>query len=287
MTKINWKWELTRYAWMVAASVVFSLGFSLFLSPNSIVTGGVTGLGIVINRFSGVSIGVISMALNLPILAAGWRVMGKRFIVECLITSAVLNTCIDAVAWLPPLTQDRLMAAVYGGLLLGTAYGLYFRTMLSSGGTELLARLVHRKLRTWSLSVLLGVLDGCVVLIGAVALQDPQNVLYALIVIFISTKVSDGVISGFHYAQICFIITNLPEEISTALLQRSPRGITRFEGVGMYTHEPRSMLMTVVKKPDFIPMKETVRSIDPNAFVIVAQSTEVLGYGFRDIQENQ
>lgn len=276
---------LWRYGQMVVACLFFALAVSLFLAPNTIVSGGVSGLGIVLNQFTGLSVGVLSTLLNLPILLAGLRIMGKRFIINCFITTLVLNGMVDAVANIQPVTHDRLMAAVYGGLLLGAAYGLFFRTMLSSGGTELLARLMQRKFRSFSMSLILGILDGCVVLFGAIAMKDPENVLYALIVIFISTKVSDGVVAGFHYAKICFIITDRPEEISAALLGQSQRGITRFEGVGMYTGQNRPMLMTVVKKADFVPMKETVKNIDPAAFVIVAESTQVLGQGFRDIQE--
>lgn len=283
----RWKKDAIRYLWMVVACFLFGSAVGIFLAPNGIVTGGVTGLGTVINLFSGISIGTVSLLLNIPILLGGLRIMGRRFILDCLITSTVLSLAVDLTGMLPPITHDRIIACLYGGLLLGVSIGLFYKYQVSSGGTELLARILMRwRFRHVSIGTMLGVLDGIVVLIGAIAMKNPENVLYALIVIFLSSQVSNVVITGLRYARLCYIITQKPEDVAAALIARLPRGVTLMDGKGMYTQTPLGVLMTAVKNSDFTAMKDTVRQVDPNAFVIVAEAAEVLGQGFRPMNDD-
>lgn len=277
------KFEIKRYCFMVVGCFAYAMALDLFLVPNNIVAGGVTGLATVLNLVFGVGVGAFSILLNLPILLLGLKTQGVPFILRCFLTTALLGVFTDLFAFLPTITQEPVIAAIYGGVAQGVAIGLFCRFAVSSGGTELLARVIQPKLSGISLGNLIGVLDGVVVLVGSVVLKNPENVLMALIVIFISARVSDLIITGMDYAKMCYIITDRPDEVAETLLQNSPRGVTRLDGTGMYTKTAHPMLMTVIKKQQLTKLRLLVEATDPNAFIIVSETTEVLGNGWSPI----
>lgn len=278
--------EGTRYTFMLLGSLCYGLSLNWFLVPNSIVGGGVVGLSTLISLKTGLGTGVLSIVLNLPILLLGLKTQGWSFIVRCFITIMCIGVATDALAFLPPITENLILASAYGGLLQGIAIGFFIRYLVCSGGTELLARILHRKIRGVGIPMILASLDGVIVLAGAVFLRNPENVLHALILIFISAKVSDIIITGISHAKLCYIITDHPAEVSALLLQNSPRGVTNITGTGMYTKTPHGVLMTCVKGRQLAQLKELVHAADGNAFVIVSETTEVRGKGFASITED-
>ncbi len=285
MNKTAIKEEARRLVFMIIGCLISALAVNLFLAPNSIVTGGTTGLGTVANKLFNLPIGSVIFALNLPILFFGYKMMGRTFIIRCLVTNITLSIFIDTLSFLPRFTDDRLISAIYGGALFGISVGLFYMNSISSGGSELLARILIRKFRAISISKMLAIIDAVVVVIGAIALKDPENVLYASILIFVTAKVSDGVISGFNYAKVCFIITEKQEEVAKVLLAHSRRGVTSMDGIGMYSKTRRNVLITVVKKPELPKLKGWIAEADPDAFVVVSEAQEVLGLGFKSIIE--
>lgn len=283
-TKPNWKQEGKRYFFMVVGCICYGLALDLFLVPANIIAGGVTGAAMLINiMFGGFGVGVISVALNIPILLLGVRTQGIPFILRCFLTNAFLGVMIDLFAVLPPITQDPLLCAIYGGIAQGVAIGLFCRYSVSSGGTELLARVLLPRFPGLSLALLLAVLDGIIVLAGSLLLKNPENVLRALIVIYLSTKVSDLIITGLDYAKMVYIITEKPDEIADMLLKNSPRGVTNISGVGMFSRSRKDVLMTVIKRQQLIQLRLIVQQADPNAFIIVSETTEVLGNGWKNL----
>lgn len=275
--------ECKRYLFMFLGCICYASSLCAFLIPNSIVGGGVSGAASLIEIVSGLPAGVFIVAINLPILLLGLKLMGWKFILRCLATTVILGFCTELVKFLPPLTDNPLLAAAYGGLLQGVGLGTFIRFEMSSGGTELLGRITHRVLPFGSIATHVAIFDGLVVLLGAFVLQNPENVLYALVLIFISAKVSDMIVLGLDKAKLCYIITDKAEEISDFLISHSPRGVTLIEGEGMYSKKSHGVLMTCVKPNQIAMLRSSVKSLDENAFVIVCEANEVYGKGFHQI----
>ena len=268
---------------MVLACVLYSLSLSILLIPNEIVGGGISGAASLINIVSGLPAGVFIVALNAPILLLGLTTMGWKFILRCLITTVTLGIITEVLTFIPPLTDTPILASAYGGILQGVAMGIFIRFETSSGGTELLGRLTNRVLPWGSIATHVAFFDGLVVLIGAFVMHNPENVLYALILIFVSAKVSDMIVLGLDKASLCYIITDKAEEISDYLISHSPRGVTLLQGEGMYSKQPHGVLFTCVKKNQIVQLKASIKTLDENAFVIVCEANEVYGKGFHQI----
>jgi uncharacterized membrane-anchored protein YitT (DUF2179 family) len=289
LTKEKVKKELKGYFFMIIGCIAYAMSTSLFLAKNQIVAGGVTGLAVLFNYINeNIPIGLISIAINLPILILGVKFQGWRFIVRCLITVATLGGITDLLAYVftNPITNDGVLASIYGGICQGIGIGLFVRYQFSSGGTELLGRLISRFVKFLSIPVCVGFLDGIIVVVGSIATNNPANMLHALIVVFLSTKLSEMILVGFEKSKLCIIISDKGEEISQILLKNSPRGITMWDGQGMYTHKNHHVLLTCVKNHQLSQLKELVNSVDPHAFIIINNSAEVRGQGFKSLQKD-
>lgn len=275
-----------RCSLMVCACCSYALSLVLFLSPNDVVAGGSSGLAVMIHYLSPVlSMGVLNFCINLPILLFGLKCCGWRFIAKCLLTISVLSAMIDVLSFLPPMTSDPLLASLYGGVCQGVGIGLFVRSQYSSGGTELLAREVKHFVKFVKIPALVGALDAIIVLAGTIVTKNPDNMLHALILIFVSAKVSEVVIMGLGRSKLCFIITDHGAEVSAALIAKSPRGITMLDGQGMYTGNTHNVLFTCVKNHQLPLLRQVVNEIDKQAFVVVSDSVEVRGKGFASLAE--
>ncbi len=280
--------ETEGYFFMLIAALAYALSTDLFLAKNSIVAGGVTGLSVMLNLINEkIPIGMVSIAINIPILILGLRMMGWKFILKCLLTITVLGVITDLLAFLPVMTDDNVLASLYGGLCQGIGIGLFVRYEFSSGGTELLGRVVSRWTKVLKVPVCVGILDGIIVVLGAIVTKNPDNMLYALIVIFVSTKVSELLIVGGEKSKLCIIITDKGEEISQTLIEQSPRGVTMLDGKGMYTHQDHNVLVTCVKNRQLMQLKKIVKSVDEHAFIIINESVEVRGQGFQSLKDDK
>ena len=274
---------ITGYLFMLVGCLSYALSVVLFLEPNEIVAGGVMGLATLVHLLNGkIPIGMISVAINVPIFILGIKYTGRKFIMKCLVTVAVLSVFTDLLAGLAPITDNALLAALYGGILQGIGIGLFIRYEFSSGGTELLGRVLARWIKIVNIPTAVGLCDAAIVVSGALVLRNADNILYALIVIFTSTKISEIIVTGIEKSKLCIIISDKGEEISQTPLSRSPRGITMLEGEGMYTHKNHNVLMTCVKNRQLTQLRQIVRTIDEQAFVIINDSVEVRGKGFAD-----
>lgn len=281
--------ELKGYLFMLLGCIAYGTSTSLFLADNEIIAGGVTGLAVLINYLNPkILIGMVSIAINAPILLVGIKMQGIKFVIRCLITVATLGVVTDVLgAIFPnPLTTDGVLASLYGGICQGIGIGLFVRYQFSSGGTELLGRLIARFIKAVSIPVWVGILDGIIVVVGSIVTKNPSNMLHALIVVFLSTKVSEMILVGFEKSKLCIIITDKGQEISETLLKNSPRGVTMLDGQGMYTHKEHNVLLTCVKNHQLTQLKQIVKSIDEHAFIIVNESAEVRGQGFKSLNQD-
>lgn len=276
-----------KYGAMVIACMLYAFSVAVFTAPNKIVAGGMTGLATMLNVLFDFNIGTVTIILNVPILLLAWKSQGWRFVLDSFITIAVLGLFTDLFECVPIITENVLLACVYAGLMQGAAVGLFLKYKVSSGGSELLARLIYNVTGKGSMQLLIGVIDAIIVLSGTFVLQNPENLLYVLIIIFLSTKVSDIVIMGFSHAKLCYIITNYPDAVGEVLLKHVKRGVTRLDGVGMYTGDTHYVLMTVIRRSQISQVKTLLKYVDSGAFLIVADSSEVYGQGFNNIQKTE
>ena len=266
---------------MLIGCVCYALSIVLFLAPNSIVAGGVAGLSTLLHLINDkIPIGMISIAINIPIFLLGLKYTGWKFISRCLLTVVTLGLCTDLLAFLPAMTDNKILASLYGGVFQGVGIGLFIRFEFSSGGTELLGRVISKWVKVLGIPLCVGLCDAIIVATGAIVLRTADNILYALIVVFVSTKLSELIVVGFEKSKLCIIITNKGEEISQTLIARSPRGVTMMNGEGMYKREDRDVLFTCVKSSQLTQLRQIVYSIDNSAFVIINDSVEVRGKGF-------
>lgn len=273
---------------MLIGCVSYAISTVLFLAPNKIVAGGVTGLSVLINIINeNLPIGIVSIAINVPILILGVKYFGWSFVLKCLLTVASLGLVTDwlDIAFDKAFTEDPILSSLYGGVCQGIGIGLFIKYKFSSGGTELFGRVISKWTKVPNIPIFVGILDAIIVILGAWKTNNPNNMLYALIVIFVSTKVSEVVLVGLDKAKICMIVSDKSEEIADTLVKNSPRGVTMLNGMGMYTHKDHKLLLTCVKNRQLTQVKETVKSIDPTAFIMINDSVEVRGKGFKDISE--
>ncbi len=282
--------EIKRYSFMILGCICYASSLAIFLIPNQIVGGGVSGAASLIEILTGLPAGLFIVIINIPILLFGFKLMGWMFILRCFITTTTLGLFTEICGFvaqitsLTTLTDNPILAGLYGGVLQGIGIGLFIKYETSSGGTELLGRLTYHVIPFGSIATHVALFDGLVVIMGASMLSKPENVLFALILIFVSAKVSDLIVLGLNHAKLCYIITDKAEVISDYLISHSPRGVTLIQGEGMYSKTPKGILFTCVKNNQVVPLKNMIKQLDEHAFVIVCEANEVYGQGFNRIK---
>lgn len=277
--RMAWQRSVGEYAGILAGAAVTAVALDWFLVPNRIAAGGVSGLATIAFHLFGWPVGLVMLALNIPLFLAGIWVIGLRFGVKTLVGTVATSVFVDAfVPYLEPITRDPLLASVYGGFIAGLGLGITFRFGGSTGGTDMAARLIQR-LSSLSVGSALLAVDGAVILASAVAF-DAEVALYALISVFITTKTIDLVQEGRPYAKAAFIISERAAEIGEAILNELERGATSLAGRGLYTGAQREVLFVIVGRHEIQALRSLVRAIDPKAFVTITDVSDVLGEGF-------
>ena len=268
------------YGLIVVGALLVAAGTNLFLVPNRVVSGGVTGVAIILHYLISTPVGLVVLGLNVPLLWLGYRhVGGMRFFVRTLVAVVVMAVAIDATApLLSPPTTDRLLVLCYGGLLDGLGMGLVFRGRGTTGGTDVLARLAHRHL---GIGIGQSLLAMNVAIFGAAGLIfGAEPVMVALALAFVSARVLDLVQAGFSAARAALVISERPDDVKRAVLDRLGRGVTVLRGEGGYTGEARPVLYVVVANHEAGRLKRLVAEVDPAAFAAITAAQEVLGEGF-------
>jgi uncharacterized membrane-anchored protein YitT (DUF2179 family) len=285
------------YLWITLGSLITATAMNLFLVPYKIAPGGVTGIATVIYYISGsrLPVGAIMLALNVPLLMLGLKYLGGRFGIRTIFGTLFLSFVIDISE---PFTRnfvegyrikleeaasypDILLYSIFGGLLMGIGLGLVFRSGATTGGTDLAARLINHWIPALTIGQTLLLIDSAVVVFAAVTFKSFQLALYAIVTLFITSKVIDAVLEGVNFAKALFIISDKAEEISMKIMEDLDRGVTALKGTGMYTGDEKQVLFCVVHRAQLPRLKEIVREIDARAFVVLAEIREVLGEGFK------
>lgn len=271
---------LKEYLFISAGSLICALGISLFLAPHAIVSGGVSGIAIIINEFTGFPIGVAVLLMNIPLFFAGAIFLGKSFGIKSLYGAFIFSLFLDATATDVILTQNILMSSLFGGTLLGIGFGLIFLTGATTGGTDILAALANKIIPAIDLGKWFFIFDIIIISAGTVFLRDTELLLSGVVALFLNSWVLDYVISGFNVSKLVYIISDQSEQIAAEIMKTLERGVTGIKSVGMYTRGERTMLMCIVKKFELQKLEKIVESTDPHAFIILTQAHQVKGEGF-------
>ena len=274
--------RLRSYAIIALGSVLFALAFDMFYIPNDIALGGATGLAQVINALLPLlPVGLCSILLNVPLFLLGWKYLGFRMLATSLFSMAVSSIAIDAIHALhqfPPM--DPILACLCGGPLLGLGLGIVFTQGATTGGTDVVARLLKLKFPWLPMGQLVLIPDIVVLALAAITFHQLETALYGAVSLVVTTKVMDTVLYGMDTSKVAYIISDRWREVADALLNEQERGVTILNGEGAYTGDSKRVLLVAFKQKEIAGVRQAVHEIDEHAFFIVCNANEVLGEGF-------
>ena len=272
------------YILILIGASIMAFAIKNIYDPIGLVTGGASGVAIILKKQFGVPLWLTNTAINIPLFAAAAKLKGWSFIKRTLLATVTLSVSLYVIPEMPFLMDDLFLTALFGGLITGAGAGIVFACQATTGGTDMLAAIIRRWLPHYTLAQILQVLDAAIVLIGA-GIFGVTYALYALIAIYAVSKVSDGIIEGMKYSKVAYIISDKSEEIAAAILKELERGVTALDARGMYSGNRKDVLFCVVSRKEIAQLKELVVSHDAQAFVIVSDAREVLGEGFIEYRQ--
>ena len=279
---------LRTYSLILLASILFGITFDCFFVPNQISLAGITGVGQIINHyFPAIPIGTAVILLNIPLFLLGWKLLGGQLLISSAVAmflTSIMVDIVDAVHVFPPM--DPMLAAIFGGVFLGISIGLVLQQRATTGGTDLIARLMKLKFKYLPMGTLLMAVDLVVIAAVALVFRSIYSAMYGLIALWISSAVIDKVLYGMDNAKVAYIISQHAQDIIPAISANMRRGVTILHGAGSFSGEPRDVLMCAFKQKQIVDLKQTVKDIDPDAFLIVCDAHDVLGYGFHFYDPN-
>ncbi|WP_249312841.1 MULTISPECIES: YitT family protein [Congzhengia] len=269
------------YAAITAGVFLASLGINLFLAPHAIVSGGASGIAILVNRLTGFPMGTFMLLINIPLFILGSIFLGHGFGIRSIYGTILFSVFTDVTALLPGLTENLIMASVFGGALLGMGFGIVFLAGATSGGTDILASLGHKAIPAVDVGKWIFIIDIVIISSGAYLFRNTELVLAGILTLFINSLLVDYIISGANVAKIVYIISDKSEEIAKEIMEKVERGVTGIYTRGMYIKEDRTMLMCVVKRFELIRLERIVERHDKRAFLVYSQARQVTGEGFK------
>ena len=274
---------LRSLAVITVGSAIFAVAFVWLYQPNSIASGGLTGLAQIVNHLvPAIPVGVTVIVLNIPLFVLGLKLIGGKLLLFSLYAMFISSVIIDALdlafTWQP---MDPLLAAIFAGLMMGLSLGLVISQEATTGGTDLLARLLKLKFKWLSMGKLLLIADLVVIILVALVFKTMYSMLYGLVALYISSMVMDNILYGMNPAKVAYIISDHNEEIKELLVHKMDRGVTILHGQGAYSGTEKKVLMCAFKQKEIAAIKHAVKDVDPAAFLIVCDAHEVLGEGFQ------
>ena len=281
MKKEKEKWTLERTFELFRSLLgvtAYALTMDLFLAGNNIAAGGVSGLAVILRQFLPVSLGALTLLINLPILILSGFLNGFRYTSGAVIGAVLQALLIDWLDFLPCLTTNPLVAAVFGGALYGFGMAMLTRGNGSTGGTDLLNRTLLKKFPSMSIGKMSMILDGTVVVLAMIAFRDIEVGLYAIITLFVCSLTADQILLGYGRGSISLVITSMdPKIVARALMETTGRGVTKIDAMGMHSETPRSVLMLGIRHREVHKVKQVLQETDPDAFVILLPANELIG----------
>ena len=282
------KKQLRSYGIITVGSVIFALSFDWFFAANAVGMGGITGLAQVLNvLFPALSVGIGTILLNVPLFLAGWKFIGFHLLASSLFSMTVSSLAMDGIALLYTFSpMDPMLASVFGGALIGLSLGMVFLQGATTGGTDLIARLLKLRFGHLPMGTLVMAVDLVVIALAALAFHSLSSALYGLVSLYISSLVIDRVLYGLDNAKVAYIISDRPQEIIRSISTELDRGVTILGGAGAWSGEAKDVLLCAFKQKQIVALKRAVKETDPSAFLIVCDAHEVLGQGFHSYHQH-
>lgn len=272
---------------IIIANSIYALGVNMFVSPNNIAPGGVTGVSVIISSITPIPVGVLIAVINVPLIILGFVFLNKKIMIKTLISVAVLSVMTDAVMVNIPVYRaeegNGILAAIFGGLLMGFGLGLNYMRESTTGGTDIINKIVTRFRPTMRLGTLVLITDSFVVALGLIVYRDLNVVMYAVISIFVQSKIIDMMVYGGQECKFMLIFSERYEEICERFLKNN-MGVTLLKGEGAYSRAERQVIAAAVHKSDYVRTRRAIKEIDPRAFVVITGASEVLGEGFQKLE---
>ncbi len=280
--KINYKEILLDILICSAGAFIYAVGVNCFVSPNEISSGGATGLAILANHLWNFPIGVSMFAINIPLFVISLIVFGKGFIVKTLFSTFMTSVFIDVgTLFMPTYEGDKMLASLFGGAIMGVGLGVIFTRGSTSGGTDIMGKLLKKAFPHLSMGRLVMICDLFIVLLAGVVYRNIESILYATIVFIVSSKSIDMLLYGSDRGKMIMVISDNAEEIAKAITSETPRGVSIIPAQGAYTGMAKHILLSVVRPHEVAKMRKIVRRFDNKPFIIISDATEILGLGFK------
>ena len=274
-----------KYSLILCGAFLYSLSISLILSPNNLAPGGIAGIAIIINYVTGLPIGTMTFILNLPLLIISIFKFGKRFFLSTLFALGINAFFTDILAGFSPLTDERILAAVAGAALNGIGLGLIFRCKTTSGGTDIIVRLLKLRVPHMGTGMLFAINDMIIVTVSGIVFGNIEAAMYAAICVILAGIIMDKVLYGTDAAKLVYIISDKNKEITRTILDKLDIGVTFINGKGAYSNTGKDIILCAMKKQRLPRVRDLVKEMDPKAFIIITSATEVLGLGFKSYND--
>ncbi len=266
----------------ILGAFIMAIAVSLFLLPNELSSGGFSGIATILYYLFNFPVGTTIIVLNVPLFIFATLKIGKRFLLKSLLGTLSLSVFIDILEKLTPITHDKILACVYGGILTGLGTALILRAHSSTGGSDLAGNIIKEYKPMARTGNLIMIIDAIIVVLNVIFLKKVEIALYSAITIYLMGKVIDIIFEGIYFTKLVFIISDKSEEISKIIVNNIKRGVTGIYGKGIYTKENKLVLMCAIGRRELAELKSYIKEIDPNAFLIITNSREVLGTGFKE-----
>ena len=272
---------------IILGAATYAVGFQFFFYPNDIIAGGVTGISTIINLLTGAPVGVVSIIINIPLFAFAWKKFGTRFMLMSLVGMALTYIFVDLFALIDfAATDDLFLAGTIGACLNGAGLGLVYRAGATTGGIDIVAKILRRRYPYINFGTFVLVLDIAIIAVFAAIYREWEAAMYAVIAMFVVTRAIDVMLYGLDTSKVCYLISEEKStELERAITETMHRGVTRLHGEGGYTGAEREVLMCVIKKRQITDLRKIVRAVDPAAFFVVTDANDVFGNGFGNIQD--
>ncbi|MBQ8683755.1 MAG: YitT family protein [Clostridia bacterium] len=286
---VAWKPLLLDAALFLLGGVSFAIAITMFTAPNDLAPGGVTGVATMLNYLSReylpfeLPIGAVSIVMNVPLLILAWVGLGRRMAIRTVVATLLSNTLIDLLEpVLPPFEGDIMLASIFGGVLMGIGVGLFLHRGGSTGGTEIVARLLEKKYPHIPIGKLMLVVDGTVIALSAAVYRQLESPMYAVVLVFIASQITDWLVYGGRRGKMAMILSKKHKEMTEAITARLDMGATLLPATGGYTGQAQEMILCAVRREEVFRLKRLVYELDPDAFFMLLSTDEVLGLGWQD-----
>ena len=271
---------------MLIGSLVYAAGFQYILLPNSMPSGGVGGIAMIINKFTDFPIGTLIIILNIPLFIIAWKKLGFRFMLSSLLGMVLSSVCIDVLAVFPHvITREPLLTCVFGGVIIGGGLGLIYRAGATTGGSDIIAKLIRVRYPFLNFGTAMLILDIIIISLYAVIFDKMESAMYALITMFLSSKIIDLVLYGADVAKLCIIISDHGDAVRDFIFESLDRGVTFLHGSGGFSEKEKKIVMCAIRPQQIVELRSSIKAIAPDAFIIITDSREVFGDGFSDITD--